>query len=69
MKHMVRKFPPFLSEREKGTTSGGSVQSNELPENRVPFKLLNRNFRISWLSSKHCWTPENNLPFLPVAAD
>ena len=51
---MVRKFPPFRSEREKRTTSGGSLQFPNGFSGKLLFHLTyNRNFRILWLNGKH----------------
>ena len=54
---MVRKFPPFRSERKKRSTSEGTPQfpngiSGKLPYHLTP-RASNRNFRIFWPNGKH----------------
>jgi len=57
---MVRKFPPFRSERKKRTTSEGSVQFPNGFSGKLLFHLtFNRNFRIFLLNGKHPVTPVN----------
>ena len=51
---MVRKFPPFRSERKKRTTSEGSLQFPNGFSGKLLFHLtFNRNFRIFLLNGKH----------------
>ena len=52
---MVRKFPPFRSERKKRTTSGGSLQFPYGFSGKLQFHLtLNRNFRIFVVPVRFC---------------
>ena len=61
---MVRKFPPFRSERKKRSTSEGTPQFPNGISGKLPYHLTsNRNFRIFWPNGKHpCYPrPENDL--------
>ena len=54
---MVRKFPPFCSERKKRSTSEGTPQFPNGISGKLPYHLTsNRNFRIFWPNGKHPWT-------------
>ena len=51
---MVRKFPPFRSERKKRSTSEGTPQFPNGISGKLPYHLTsNRNFRIFWPNGKH----------------
>ena len=51
---MVRKFPPFRSERKKRSTSEGTPQFPNGISGKLPYHLSsNRNFRIFWPNGKH----------------
>ena len=51
---MVRKFPPFRSERKKMSTSEGTPQFTNGISGKLPFHLtLNRNYRIFSPNGKH----------------
>ena len=51
---MVRKFPPFRSERKKRSTSEGTPQFPNGISGKLPNHLSsNRNFRIFWSNGKH----------------
>ena len=51
---MVRKFPPFRSERKKRSTSEGTPQFPNGTSGKLPYHLTsNRNFRIFWPNGKH----------------
>ena len=54
---MVRKFPPFRSERKKRSTPEGTPQfTNGISGNQLPHHLTsNRNFRIFSPNGKHPW--------------
>ena len=60
---MVRKFPPFRSERKKRSTSEGTPQFPNGISGKLPYHLSsNRNFRIFWPNGKHprtCKYPEH----------
>ena len=50
---MVRKFPPFRSERKKRSTSEGTSQFPNRISRKLPYHLTIRNFRIFSPSGKH----------------
>ena len=51
---MVRKFPPFHSERKKRSTSKGTPQFPNGISGKLPYFLTsNRNFRSFWPNGKH----------------
>ena len=51
---MVRKFPPFRSERKKRSTSEGTPQFPNGISGKLPYHLnSNRNFQIFWPNGKH----------------
>ena len=51
---MVRKFPPFRSERKKRSTSEGTPQFPDGISGKLLYHLTsNRNFRIFWPNGKH----------------
>ena len=51
---MVRKFPPFRSERKKRSTSEGTPLFPNGISGRLPYHLTsNRNYRIFWPNGKH----------------
>ena len=51
---MVRKFPPFRSERKKRSTSEGTPQFPNRISGKLPYHLTsNRNFRIFSPNGKH----------------
>ena len=51
---MVRKFPPFRSERKMRSTSEGTPQFPNGISGKLPYHLTsNRNFRIFWPNGKH----------------
>ena len=51
---MVRKFPPFRSERKKRSTSVGTPQFSNGISGKLPYHLTsNRNFRIFSPNGKH----------------
>ena len=55
---MVRKFPPFRSERKKRSTSEGTPQFPNGISGKLPYHLTsNRNFRIFWPNGKHPVSP------------
>ena len=56
---MVRKFPPFHSERKKRSTSEGTPQFPNRISGKLPYHLTsNRDFRIFWPNGirKHSWS-------------
>ena len=55
---MVRKFPPFRSERKKRSTSEGTPQFLNGISGKLPYHLTsNRNFRIFSPNGKHPSSP------------
>ena len=56
---MVRKLPPFHSQRKKRSTSEGTPQFPNGISGKLPYHLTsNLNFRIFWPNGKHPnWTP------------
>ena len=55
---MVRKFPPFRSERKKRSTSEGTPQFPNGISGKLLYHLTsNRNFPIFLPNGKHPWSP------------
>ena len=51
---LVKKFPPFRSERKKRSTSKGTPQFPNGISGKLPYHLTsNRNFWIFWPNGKH----------------
>ena len=51
---MVRKFPPFHSERKKRSASEGTPQFRNGISGKLPYHFTsNRNFRVFWPNGKH----------------
>ena len=60
LKQMVRKFPPFRSERKKRSTSEGTPQFPNRISGKLPYHLSsNRNFWSFWPNGTHPSFPCN----------
>ena len=62
---MVRKFPPFRSERKKRSTSEGTPEFPNGISGKLRYHLTsNRNFRIFSPNGKHPGNPKNAISLM-----